>query len=132
MNTLKIRHLQNKIMYPVQCAYHLYGLESCMQLHDSKGILEGLLSLQTNAVMNKTYFDKELIKNNEIKRKLLKFMSWLLKMKGFGYFDMLLTIPQNNPSMNTNASASDTKLLTSIFYPRPKSPTNAMRNMLRG
>lgn len=53
-----------------------------MQLHESQGILEeGLLSLQTNAVMNKTYFDKELVMNNEIERKLLKFMSWLLKMK---------------------------------------------------
>lgn len=53
-----------------------------MQLRESQGILEeGLLSLQTNAVMNKTYFDKELFMNNEIERKLLKFMSWLLKMK---------------------------------------------------
>lgn len=47
-NTIKIRHLQNKIIYPVQ-------------LHELQGMLDGLLSLQTNAVINTTYFDKELI-----------------------------------------------------------------------
>lgn len=54
---------------------------STLQLHESQGILESLLSLQTNAVINTTYFDKELVKNNEMERKLLKLMSWLLKMK---------------------------------------------------
>jgi len=63
----------------VQCVPFLWY--STLQLHESQGILESLLSLQTNAVINTTYFDKELVKNNEMERKLLKLMSWLLKMK---------------------------------------------------